>query len=224
VEMAAQQENVSIRVEKLGDDNYQYWSFQVKMLLQSRELWDVIEDFGPAHPGERPEDAASLPVFEQRMRAFNEWDRKNKKAMNYIALNVDSANANLIYHLTLGSEAWEALRDHHMMKSLGNKMRTKKKLYSMKLERGGSMKAHLNLLTELFNKLVDLGDPVAEDQKITTVLSSVEPEYEALTTAIMAWNQDRLTMHEVKERLIEEYEKKKENVVQTEESFATGWK
>jgi gag-polypeptide of LTR copia-type len=81
---------------------------------------------------------------------------------------------------------------------------------------------HLNAMTELFNKLADINDPVPEDQKVTTIFSSVEPEYAALTTAIMAWSDDCLTMQEVKYRLIEEWEKKKEIAAITakEEIFA----
>lgn len=86
----------------------------------------------------------------------------------------------------------------------------------MKLVAGGSMRTHLNEMTELFNKLADIDTAVPEDQKVTTILTSVEPEYEALTTAIMAWSEERLNVQDVKDRLIEEWEKKKEMIATKE--------
>lgn len=220
------------KIEKLSDDNFQYWAFQIKALLQSKDLWEVMSTPKPENPGTRPAVAAeganaeALRLYNEQLASFNEWNIKDGKVMNYIALNVDRSNANLIYHLSSGREAWEALKGHHMTITLGNKMRTKKKLYSLKLEEGASMREHLNTMTELFNKLGDIGDPVPEDQKVTTVLNSIEPEYSALSTAIMAWPEERISMSEVKERLIEEYEKKKEaaTVVAKEEGYAAQWK
>lgn len=211
------------KIEKLKDENYQFWSFQVKMFLQSKDLWDAVEEEEPPLPGDAPvqpqgadeevlaRHETNVRAYEQAVAVHNEWNRKDKKAMNFIALSVDRSNANLIYHLTSGKQAWITLRRHHMMTTLGNKLRTKKKLFSMKLSAGGSMHEHLNTMTELFNKLADIDAAIPEDQKVTTILTSVETEYDALTTAIMAWSEDRLNVQEVKDRLIEEWEKKKES-------------
>lgn len=220
----ADNKNIKCEIEKLMDDNYQYWSFQMKMLLQSKDMWEVIIGSEPENPGELPENETEMAAYQRRVDELSEWRSKSRRAMNVIALNVDRGNSNLIYNSTEGKDAWEILKNHHQTMTLGNKMRTKKKLFAMKLVKGGSMQAHLNMMIELFNKLSDLGDAMAEDNKITTILNSVEPEYEALTTAIMAWSEDRLTLHEVKERLIEEWEKKKDIRAQDVEVFETNWK
>lgn len=200
----------------------------MKMFLQSKDLWEVIVEERPQEAGEEPIEpneaggeevvvaarqaahAETLRRHQERVRVSNEWRRRDGKAMNFIALGVDRSNANLIYNLDSGAEAWRVLKAYHMVSSLGNKLRTKKKLYSMKIQVGGSMREHLNEMTELFNKVAEIDGPVPEDQKVTTILSSVEPEYEALTTAIMAWSDERLSVQGVKDRLIEEWEKKKE--------------
>lgn len=226
------------KLEKLKENNYQFWSFQMKMFLQSRDLWEVVVGEKPQEAGEEPiepmeaggeeaDEAArraaheeALRAHRERARVFNEWRRKDGKAMNFIALGIDRSNANLIYHLDSGAEAWKVLKGYHMVTSLGNKLRTKKKLYSMKIQVGASMRDHLNEMTELFNKVAEIDGPVPEDQQVTTILSSVEPEYEALTTAIMAWSDERLTVQGVKDRLIEEWEKKKELAVAKEKEVA----
>lgn len=118
------------------------------MFLQSKDLWDAIVDGKPADPGIAPiepqrdgndEEAIDmarqqnyqeeLRTYNEKMEALNQWRRKDGKAMNYIALSVDRSNANLIYHLTSGSEAWTTLKSHHQATTLGNKLRTKKEAF-----------------------------------------------------------------------------------------------
>jgi hypothetical protein len=193
-------------IEKLGENNYQHWAFQVKNKLKGKELWN-----GVILP--RPE-VIGWPALEgadnASVAAANAWDVMNQKAYNKITGYLDRANANLIMHTEDGREAWEILRNHHMAATIGNKMRTTKRLNSLKLGKGASMKNHLNDMLELFNKLHDLGDPMQEDHKIITILNSIEPEYSDLSTAIMAWSEERLTYANVKEKLVEEYEKRKD--------------
>lgn len=214
------------RVEKLKDDNYQFWAFQTKMLLQSKDLWDGVMDGTPvpARPGleivpvrRRDEEADAFELrrsgeverYQLLVDRFNEHRRKDRKAMNYIALSVDRANANLIYTLESGVAAWIVLRDHHNMATLGSKLRAKKSLYSLKIDKTGSMYKHLNDMIELFNKLGDVDGPIPEDQKVTTILSSVEPHYNTATSAIMGWPEERLTVRNVREYLVEEWIKLK---------------
>jgi hypothetical protein len=184
------------RVEKLKDDNYQFWSFQTKMFLQSKDLWDGVFDGSRA-----PEQAA--------VSEFNEWKKRDRKGMNYIALSIDRANANLIYNLESGVQAWNVLREHHNMATLGSKLRAKKQLYAMKIVKTGSMYTHLNEMIALFNKLADVDGPMPEDQMVTTILSSVEPHYNGATSAILGWPEERLTVRNIKEYLIEEWVKLK---------------
>lgn len=212
--------------EKLKDDNYQFWSFQTKMFLQSKDLWEGVIDGtpAPAQPGQPPilvigenEDAAAFEVrrsneverYQRTVEDFLAWHRKDRKAMNFIALSVDRANANIIYLLESGVEAWNVLREHHNMATLGSKLRAKKTLYTQKIDKKGSMYNHLNKMIELFNKLGDVDGPMPEDQKVITILNSVEPHYNAATSAIMGWPEERLTIRNVREYLVEEWIKLK---------------
>jgi hypothetical protein len=192
------------KIEDLADGNYRHWAFQVKNKLRSKDLWDGVNLPRPevlAQPAAAA-PAAEVVAFNESVAAANAWDVMNQKAYNKITGYLDRANSNLIMNTEDGREAWEILRNHHMAATIGNKMRTKKRLNSLKLGKGASMKDHLNDMLELFNKLSDLGDPMQEDHKIITVLSSIEPEYSDLSTAIMAWPVERLTYANVKEKLV----------------------
>lgn len=110
-----------ITVKELGETNYQFWSFQMRNLLIAKDLWDVFEDDQPLHPGDRPQPPEDEPNvdqyvvmaanYDERMKKFNEWQKKSKKVMAYIGLSVDSTNANLIYRIT-------QLRNYHQQSSM----------------------------------------------------------------------------------------------------------
>lgn len=203
------------RIEKLVEDNYQYWSFQMKMLLQSKDLWEAITEQHPEYPGERPTGPPEglverQRVFDLRLEEYIFWREKDQKAMNRIALNVDRANANIIYNMRSGQEAWFALKDRHLASTLGSKLRLKKRLGDIKFAEGKTMHGHLNEMIEMFNKLADIGEQVKEDEKIIHILRSVEPKFSNVTSAIMGWSPERITFAEVRSHLIEEFEKKQE--------------
>jgi hypothetical protein len=97
-------ESESNRVDRLAEDNYDYWKFQMKNLLQSKDLWEGVDE---EQPGEilRPAAGADQTAYNRRVEERNAWAVKNRKAMNFIAMNVDRANANLIYRANGGREA-----------------------------------------------------------------------------------------------------------------------
>lgn len=202
-------------VHKLAEDNYASWQFQMKMLLQSKDLWFGVFVDAPRNPlpvvrgSSEPAAAfeARSTVYLVAEEAFRQWRLKDHKAFNYIGMSLDQQNVNLVCHLDSGVEAWNVLRESHQIASMGNKLRTKKKLMQAKFRKGMSMREHLGMLTQLFNTLAAINSPVAEDEKVITILSSVEEEYAALVTAIMSWSEDRLTVRQVSDRLLEEWDK-----------------
>lgn len=97
--------------------------------------------------------------------------------------------------------------------SMVNKLRIKKKLMDTKFQQGMSMREHLDKLTLLFDSLSAINSAVAEDQKVMTILLSVEEEYNEIVTAIMSWNKERLTVKQVSDRLLEGWQKTSSGVV-----------
>jgi transposase InsO family protein len=197
----------------LDDNNYSQWSYQMRSLLKVKELWDVIERESAPEPGELPgADAAEevIAAYRTRTEEFNVWRRRDEKARGIIDLYVSEGNIHLIYNIIGAKGAWDALKLHHQNASAASRMRNWRKVNTMRLGYDESMTAHITQMTEMFNRLDDLENPMKEDQKVATLLTSVEGEYSAVVTAINAWPGDRQTLAAVKNQLIEEWEKKKE--------------
>lgn len=104
-----------VKFPQLKEENYPFWKFQMKQKLQYLDLWDIIEEDGPAHPGNRPEEnldengavvsEMEIEIFDENLRRYDEWKKRDGKAMNKIAEHVDPSNANEIYNVESGKEA-----------------------------------------------------------------------------------------------------------------------
>jgi hypothetical protein len=65
-----------------GSSNYRTWSFSMKILLQAKDLWDVVDGTEPrpttkkpASDGEEPKEPTAA-----EKKAQAEWDKKARKA------------------------------------------------------------------------------------------------------------------------------------------------
>ena len=122
-----------MRVEKFNGNNFELWKLKMEDMLEDRDLWE----------------AASLPVRPAAMSQAD-WDLKDQKAKGFIRLYLaDLILLNVLDENTANS-LWTRLGSVYQAKSLVNKLFLRKKLYSLRMEEGGSIADHLNA----FNLLI----------------------------------------------------------------------
>ena len=85
----------------------------------------------------------------------------------------------------------------------------RRKLHSLRLREGDSVQKHIKAMTELFDALSVVGDPVTEEDRVVFLLASLPESYDILVTALEA-NADVPKMEVVTERLLHEERKLKE--------------
>ena len=78
---------------------------------------------------------------------------------------------------------WKKLADQFQKKIWANKLSLRRKLYNLKLKDGQSMQKHIKMLTEIFNELSIIGDPLDEENQVVHLLASL-PESYMLVTAL----------------------------------------
>ncbi|BFG26332.1 hypothetical protein CerSpe_126060 [Prunus speciosa] len=81
----------------LNQNNYEDWSFRVKLYLLAEDLWDVVE--ATTEPP-KPEDGEA---------EFKAWRKKNAKALIVIQNYCGSANYSLIWGTKTAKAAWDTL-------------------------------------------------------------------------------------------------------------------
>ena len=81
---------------------------------------------------------------------------------------------------------WKKLADQFQKKTWANKLKLRRKLYSMRLKDGKSVQEHIKAMTEVFDLLSVIGDPVAEEDRVVHLLASLPESYNMLVTALEA--------------------------------------
>lgn len=179
----------SFKIDKLTEENYDTWSFMMKMLLCREGLWSVATESRP-------------------LVVDADYLAKEQQALQVIALSCDSNQVVYLRKCTTGKAAWDMLKSVHQQSTIGAQIRIMKQLFSSKLPPNGSMREHLNRLFTWFDKLGEMDAGLTCKVSVSVILASLNEEYEHLVTAIEAWDETRLTVQNVKAKLIDEWEKK----------------
>ena len=79
------------------------------------------------------------------------------------------------------------------------------------MEKGQSMISHVNQIRTLQEHLEAIGDNVTDKDLVIILLSSLPGEYNYLVTALETIDEAKLTWDNVRDRVINEYEKKHYN-------------
>ena len=197
-------EETTLRMEKLTVDTYHSWKFNMRMSLIGKDLWEIVE--GSEILQERPTEAQRI-----------QFRKRDNKALSMICLSVATELQIYVRSAKSGKEAWDSLEKHFEEKTLSKKIFHRRKLYHAEMEQGKSMVDHINNVKTIAEHLESLEDAPSEKDLVMILISSLPQEYNNLITTLETLNEDKLTWDYVRDRLISEYERRKESSKQSKE-------
>ena len=187
--------------EKLNHSNYEIWSQKIEMLLIRDDLWDVIKLDPPVTTGDKPASAADVAA----------WSRKDDKARATIGLYICDNRLKLIKGAASAKDAWEKLKNHHQKGSLSSVIHLYKKAFALRYSEASDMEKFIDDLAALFDKLAALGEDLKDKMKAAIILSSLPESYSGLINSLECRSDaESLTVEFVREKLIDEYDRRKE--------------
>ena len=107
-------------------------------------------------------------------------------ALAHVVLSVDPTLLYMLGDPVDPVAVWKKLSDHFQKKTWANKLHLRKKLYSLRLREGESVQEHVRKLTELFEELAVIGDPMKEEDQVVHLLASLPDSFNVLVTALEA--------------------------------------
>ena len=143
----------TVTVQPLNGSNYPTWKIQCQMALMKDGLWNVVNGTETAPAGE------GAGAADRRAKFMAKRDR----ALAIIVLSVEPS---LLYLLGSPEDPVEVRRkiaDQFQKKSWANKLELRRKLYSLRLKDGDSVHAYIKAMTEVFDALSVISDPVSEE-------------------------------------------------------------
>ena len=160
----------------LNDNNYPTWKLQMKMWLMKEELYSIVIGLETALP------ATSVNMYKK-------FCTRRDRALATIVLAVQPELLYLLGDPVDPAAVWKKLEDTFQRKTWSNKLKLRRKLYSMKLENGGNLQEHFNNFTELFAEMAVVGDSVEEEDRVINLLVSLPYSYSTLVTTLEALDQ-----------------------------------
>ena len=184
----------AVTVSQLNGSNYGTWKIQCKMALVKDGLWGVVDNTDPAPSVSDSEDKKA------------KYKSKKDKALVIIVLSIEPSLLYIIDEPDDPVVVWKKLADQFQKKTWANKLVLRRKLQSLKLKDGGSVKQHIREMTETFNELSVMGVAMDDEDRVVQLLASLPESYSTIVTALEA-NEKVPSLEVVTERLLHEERK-----------------
>ena len=203
----------TVSIVPLCGKNYPTWKVQCKMALMKEGLWGIASG------------AEAAPV-DGGAEATRKFELRRDRALAIIVLSVEPSLLYLIPDPEKPVDVWTKLRDQFQKKTWANKLELRRRLYSLRLKEGEPVQEHVRAMTEVFEALSVVGDPLEEEDRVVYLLASLPDSFSMLVTALEA-SPEVPAMELVTERLLHEERKMKERQKdETEEptALAARWR
>ena len=153
-------ESKTVTVVPLNNSNYPTWKVQCRMALMKDGLWGIV-------------NGTETPPNASQAERYAKFVTRRDRALATIVLSV---NPSLLYLLGDPEDpvmVWKKLSDQFQKKTWANKLELRRKLYSLRLKDGESVQKHIKAMTEIFDGLSVIGDPVEEEDRVVHLLASL---------------------------------------------------
>ena len=179
-----------MKITKLNGKNYRTWAFNMRLYLESFDLFRHAD--GSA---EAPDEEAAADV----KKAF---ESAAKKAWTHICLAIEPEQQIHVRDTRSAKEAWDALKSQFARESILQKVRLRQQYYSCRFQNGSNMLEHINNLRSLHDQLKEMGVDIDDKELAMTLLASLPENFKPLITALDAVGEANLSFEKVKGMLL----------------------
>ena len=188
----------TVSVVPLNGTNYPSWKVQCRMVLVREGQWGIVA--GTDEPPDPPTDAANYAKYVSR----------KDRALATIVLAVDPSLLYLLGDPVDPAAVWKKLSGQFQKRTWANKLSLRKRFFTMKLSDSGSMKEYIKKMTEIFDELAVIAEPISDEDKVVYLLAVLLESYDVLVTALESGSDMVPALESVTERLLREKQKLKD--------------
>jgi hypothetical protein len=198
-------------IDKLQDHNYFSWAFACKLLLEEREVWNVVDG-----TEERPVLPLSTSTTIQvaqgavgRQADVDAWIKKDKEAIRIMYFTTSERQQGPIRAAKSAKAAWEELEKIHASKDKQRKFSLMRQLYRIDMLSGSSLMEHERAFDGFVEGLSAMGKTIEEEDLVIIFANSLPKEYKNWLQGQVAILSDDVTLSEFKSRVREETQRLK---------------
>ena len=181
-------------VRLLGVENYQLWKFQIKIVLMSFDLFDIVSG------------ATVLPVKLDAAFAvrLNAWKKSDLHAQRIISSSITERPLMFIVNCQLSSEMWKKFEVIYENQCDLNIHLLQQQYYNLKIESNESIATFIARIENITHKLNVLGSKISDNMIITKILISLPENLRYFNCAWESTLAENKTLPNLTSRLIAE--------------------
>jgi hypothetical protein len=111
----------------------------------------------------------------------------NEKEMKVFALFCEHLTDVQLTHIQYydnAKSAWEVLCDVHEAKTIGNKLFLRRRFFTIKMQEGNDMLAHINMVKTLVDQLCSVEMNIMDENVYMVLFMSLFPSFDNLVTSL----------------------------------------
>jgi hypothetical protein len=185
------------------DTRFSLWQVKMRAVLAHPNLDEALDGFGGKEP-----------------KAWTEVEKhRDRKALSMIHLHLSNNILQEVLEEKTAAALWLKLELICMSKDLTSKMHMKMKLFTHKLQEGGSVLNHLSVFKEIVSDLQSMDVKYDDEDLGLLLLCSLPSSFSNFRDTIL-YSRDELTVAEVYESL--QQKEKMKDMLQSDESSSKG--
>nr|KYP39136.1 hypothetical protein KK1_039563 [Cajanus cajan] len=164
--------------------NYDNWCLQMKTLLGSQSLWDIVEK-GYREPEEDEDQSVAQIAALEKTRV------KDKSALYFLYNAVDESGFEKIANAASSKEAWKILevahRGNHRVRQI--RLQTLRGEFEcLNMEDKEQVSEYITRVEKLANQLGRNGEPMPASRIVEKILRSLTDDFESIACVILSKN------------------------------------
>ncbi|XP_022041412.1 uncharacterized protein LOC110943991 [Helianthus annuus] len=169
---------IQSQIPKLSGQNYYHWHIQMRVLLESQDLWNIVEDGFQALGTNPSEDAIA---------AHRESTKKDRRALHIIFQSVNETVFERIAMAKTSKDAWITLhksyRGENRVKTV--KLQTLRCSFdTLKMKEGETVEDYFNRTTLIVNQLRMNEEQISEQRVVEKILRSLTRNFESVVITV----------------------------------------
>ncbi|CAI5980170.1 unnamed protein product [Closterium sp. NIES-64] len=183
-------------VPLFNGEHYASWRFKLKVHMMERELWGFF-------------DGSEVKPPTASTTEHGAWVKKDKKAFSFLVsklgLQLVPVVSSCIDLEGATREALRRLENIHVTKSLHGKLQARRNFFTVRIKEGERMRAYVNRVEELGERMVELEADVDEKDWIMTLLGGLGEEWSTVITTLdgtqATWTKEGVTTRLINEEM-----------------------